>query len=107
MIDTSKDTNLGKQYYECHITMMGDAERIERITKNMGWKFSAIDGDPTLGVGVKCYATKQYNKKQPLEWVIAEVTTTAEALRMIHHSIRVIREKVEMVIYDKMQRNGL
>lgn len=89
---------MSKQYYECHITMEGDREKIEQAVNEIGWKFSAIDGDPVMGKGVKCYATIHYNNKVPVAIVINRVALTARALRK--QSINVTREKVELVIYD-------
>lgn len=85
-------------YYECHITLEGERSAVEQAVKSVGWKFSAIDGDPVMGKGVKCYATKHYNSKIPSEAVVAEVETTADELRS--RGCNVTREKVELVIHD-------
>ena len=91
------------QYYECHITIEGDKDTSEKLVTHVGWKFSAIDGDPSLGEGVKCYATMHYNNRVPLVEVIDRVQTTANALRAA--GLHVVREKVEMVVYDTRSKS--
>ncbi len=86
-----------RPYYECHVTFM-TSEGDPRIT---GWKFSAIDGDPVLGAGVKSYLTRQFKDSKPLADVIAEVEFAAAQLR--DSGLRVLRRKVEHVIYDTKQ----
>lgn len=87
-----------KNYYECHITMLAKPDDVQYPTEYIKWKFSAIDGDPSLGDGVKCYATRHYNARRSLEEVIAEVQDAAMYLRKLN--INVLREKVELVVYD-------
>lgn len=95
-------------YYECHITMLGDKEQIRRCVEATGWKFSAIDGDPVLGAGVKCYATMFYNQRVPEYQVQAAVRVAANELT--EAGIQVTRRKVELVIFDdrsdKVNCNG-
>ncbi len=87
-----------KNYYECHITMLGDPKEIEPLVKNTGWKFSAINGDPVLGNGVKCYATMLFSSLKTEEMVLGNLLLTAEALEGL--GVKVLRRKVERVIYD-------
>lgn len=89
-----------KEYYECHITIESANQHMSEMkVMSVGWTFSAIDGDPVLGKGVKCYATKHFNStKNSLEEVIAFVDFAAAA---INDSVsKVIRRKVELVVYD-------
>lgn len=87
-----------KNYYECHVTMEGNPLEIGPFVKKLGWKFSAIDGDPVLGRGIKCYATNLYSKQKTEEEVVALLKSTAA--RIMEVGITVLRRKVELVIYD-------
>ena len=91
------------QYYECHITIEGDKDLIERRVTAHGWKFSSIDGDPSLGEGVKCYATTHYNNRIPLMEVIDNVQFVARHYR--EEGFTVLREKVEIVVYDTRSKS--
>lgn len=91
------------QYYECHITIEGERKAVEEAVTATGWKFSAIDGDPSLGEGVKCYATMHYNNRIPVYEVIDTVNQAASNLRS--RGITVVREKVEMVVYDTRSKS--
>lgn len=86
-----------KTYYECHITIQSThVERVREAVQREKWKFSVIDGDPTLGDGVKCYATMHYNARLPEEEVLRRLHEVADRLA----PYRVIRRKIERVIYD-------
>lgn len=92
-----------KNYYECHITLKSrraDKEDLEEITN---WKFSIIDGDPVLGDGVKSYLTKQYSTKLDLTEVTDFLLATSHLVQNL--GFEVIREKIELVVYD--DRKGL
>lgn len=89
-----------KQYYECHITMMGDPTTIAKATDVMGWKFSKIDGDPDLGAGIKCYATHQFNGKYTKEFILDVLNETAAEIENFS-MCQILRKKIELVIYDE------
>lgn len=91
-----------KEYYECHITMDSELHSknyIQNCVENLlGWKYSAINGDPDLGPGMKCYATKQFNAKHPPEDIVKWLDKAAAIL--YDSDIKILRRKVEMVIHD-------
>jgi hypothetical protein len=89
-----------KQYYECHITLRGQPQRLKELVESYGWKFSAIDGDPVLGAGVLCYATKHFNTRHPESDVIREMNSVAAELAGKSLVEEVVRQKVELVVYD-------
>ena len=89
-----------KSYYEVHITMKGDPAKIEPLVNKIGWKFSAIDGDPILGEGIKCYATMFFSpRRYEQDEVVEIIELVAQNLRS--KGINVIREKIELVIWDR------
>lgn len=87
-----------KQYYECHITMLGDPEVLKPLVEKTGWKFSCINGDPVLGDGIKCYATMFHNIRTEEQIVLTYLGMTAACLR--ERGVNVIRRKIERVVYD-------
>ena len=88
-----------KKYYECHVTLIGDANSIKPVVEELGWIFSSIQNDICLGEGIKCYATKHFScSKFSQDEVIEKVLATAENLRILDHDV--IRSKVELVVYD-------
>lgn len=86
------------KYYECHITMIGKPEFIKPLVEKTKWKFSSIDGDPVLGDGIKCYATRLFNYKLPQDQVLDILFHTANNLK--DKDCNVVRRKIELVIYD-------
>jgi hypothetical protein len=86
------------QYYECHVTMVGDPAIIKPFVEAAKWKFSAIDGDPDLGDGVKCYATTQFNARYN-EGMIHGLLCDM-GLYLEDQGVNVIRRKIEAVIHD-------
>ncbi len=86
-----------KNYYEAHITMEGDPQKLRPVVESVGWKFSCIEGDINLGDGVKCYATRQFNARVGDERIVQILNGTADGLASV---AKVLRRKVELVIYD-------
>lgn len=87
-----------RTYYECHVTMEAHPEYARPHVAAEGWKFSAIDGDPSLGRGLKCYATRHYNAKLPIDRVVELLVAVAAALDAA--GCHVVRRKVELVVFD-------
>jgi hypothetical protein len=88
-----------KPYYECHITLVGDPEKIQKQVEIWKWSFSKIDGDITLGDGIKCYATRHFNPREGENHIIKKVMMVADIFRA--NGLKVLREKVELVVWDK------
>jgi len=80
--------------------MLGDKDHIKKVVEAVKWKFSCIDGDITLGEGVKCYATMHYSIRHKETEIIEWVADISRIFRYMQH-INVLREKVELVLYDK------
>jgi hypothetical protein len=89
---------MSKTYYECHVTMLGDPETIRPHVESRKWKFSAIDGDPVLGEGLKCYATRLFSSRFKTEDIVNNLLNVADELSK--QGCNVLRRKVELVIYD-------
>ena len=87
---------MSKSYYEVHITLLGPPSDLKRKVEALNWTFSSINGDPNLGTGIKCYATRQYNIKLPLPAIIAKLEETTANFP----ASQVLRKKVELVVYD-------
>lgn len=91
-----------REYYECHITIesqdwFGTALRVHA---HEGWKFSKIDGDPNLGPGVKCYATRHMSGTLPIDQVRYQLEVMAKEFKRLGENV--VREKVELVVYDSL-----
>lgn len=88
-----------KNYYECHITMLGDKNILRPLVEQSKWKFSAIDGDPVLGDGIKCYATMFYSNRFKDTDVLDKLLAVANDLAAA--GAQIIRKKIEFVIWDE------
>ena len=88
-----------QKMYECHITMVGEAAHLESVVKFFEWHFSKIDGDPVLGKGIKCYATKNYTV---VDYTLIEVIQEMERIArgISNQGINIVRTKVEQIVYD-------
>lgn len=88
-----------KNYYECHITLEGDRAAAKACVEGMAWKFSAIDGDPVTGPGVKLYATRHFNAKHSTKDIIEILHNVANWFEEVG-GFKITRRKVELVLYD-------
>lgn len=88
-------------YYECHITMEDDWFKAKMtVERYEGWKFSRIAGDPNLGDGIKCYATIHLPGTYLIDAVKARLQAMSKTLREC--GCNVVREKIELVVYDSL-----
>ncbi len=87
-----------KNYYECHVTMTGDVKELRSLVERHGWKFSAIDGDPVMGSGVKCYATMLYNLTVGQQECVDR--TVYLAIKLGALGANILRRKAELVVFD-------
>lgn len=89
--------------FECHITTTvaaaGEAERIALIH---GWKTSEIKRDPVLGDGSHFYLTAHSHSYSLL---LAKMHMTTAYLR--NADCVVLREKIELIMYDTKTGEGL
>lgn len=85
-------------YFECHVTMTGDPSVVRPAVEELHWKFSTIDGDPVLGAGVKCYATRMFPSTMFRTEVFNKLLKASKELAA--KGITVLRKKIELVIYD-------
>src|SRR5690348_2491124 len=85
-------------YYECHVTLLGDPSTIKPCVERLRWRFSCIDGDPVLGDGIKCYATRHFHVRHGHSGVQAQLFAAAEQLQA--WGLSVVRRKVELVVFD-------
>ncbi len=100
-------------YYECHITIefnpsmkpacFGSKESVQMVVELKGWKFSNIDGDPVFGKKLLCYATKHFNNNIAEVDVVKKMKVVAEDIANLGFSV--IRQKVELVVYDSKKLN--
>lgn len=88
-------------YYEAHITMdvIPDLAALQIMLSSYAWHYSCIDGDEVMGKHKLHYATRSFDGGWALEDVKAAVNAMAGML--LEHRCRVIRRKVEMVVWDE------
>lgn len=85
--------------FEAHITIDKKySYKLDRLLEyflSIKWKFSAIDGDPILGAGSKCYLTahdtNQVVLKERMDYVVMVLS---------QYDIPYIRLKIEHIIFD-------
>ncbi len=83
--------------YELHITVnIADAELADVVARDLHWKTSQIMGDPVLGNKPFHYLTT-YSSDEYLAYV-----TLAECCNALRQAgVGIIREKIELIVYDK------
>lgn len=90
-----------KEYFECHITLLPDADRnwAQGVVEQEGWTFSEIQHDIILGRGPKLYATKHFNLRVGLDrsWELVQEARKA----FERQGLKVLRCKVECVMKDE------
>lgn len=88
--------------YECHITTtIGDADAAERIAATFGWKTSEIKRDPVLGDASHFYLTAHDSNYLRLH---QKMIMAADDLRNL--GCMVLREKIELIVYDTKTGTG-
>lgn len=82
--------------YECHITVPA-ARRNEaiKVAAQRGWKTSEIARDPILGDGTYFYLTSHDDNLITLHGRMSLC-----ALNLREWGVPVIRQKIEMIVYD-------
>ena len=92
--------------FECHITIADSLSHthvnIKQSVLDAKWKFSCIDGDPLLGKQILYYATRWFEHREN-----AIIETNRQKDLFIQHGLRVVRAKVEEVIYDARLIGGM
>jgi hypothetical protein len=82
--------------YECHITVRrADAEKAQIVASEHHWKFSQIDGDPVLGKEVFAYLTTH---DSDVRRMFKRMELAVVNLK--NSGVEVIREKIELIVYD-------
>jgi hypothetical protein len=98
----------GRMYYECHITLerpaiAEDEPELKKDIESQFWSFSTILGDPIMGNKPFCFATKHI-RADSVDKVITEMGVVARAL--ILKGWNVVRQKIEIVVYDTRYRES-
>lgn len=84
-----------KDDFECHITLPASTENFLKSAYPLGWKFSMIDGDPTLGDGVKCYLTCHSSNYDEIK-----LKMRTALIYLAERYIPFIRAKIEQTVFD-------
>jgi hypothetical protein len=89
--------------FECHITTtVASAEKAEVVASELGWKTSEIRRDPVLGDASHFYLTMHGSV----------YTRVHDAMRLAATNLRnsgcvVLREKIELIMYDTKTGVGM
>lgn len=85
--------------YECHITCkQEDAAKATEVAAAGNWKTSEIARDPTLGQNTYFYLTSH---DRDIERMFSRMRQCSHVLKMC--GVDVLREKIELIIYDTKQ----
>ena len=91
-------------YYECHISIGLHPISAQQLIENLNnWSFSKIAGDPVLGKDTYEYATRHVSGNTNFQKVVDHMNKTATILR--EQGFPVLRQKVELVIYDTIKED--
>jgi len=89
--------------FECHITMLKDCPRVmrrfEEIAKILQWKTSSIEGDPFLGKDTFFYFTCYHTSLPEIQKKMDKL-----CIFLKDRGYKVIRKKIELVIYDTKEK---
>ena len=87
--------------FECHITgQVKDAKVLELIARAEHWKTSEIKRDPVLGDDSYFYLTSHDTNLTKMMGRMNSVTAQMNAA-----GCKVIREKIEVIIYDTKRKS--
>jgi hypothetical protein len=84
--------------YECHITVACKDRHVAAgvaADRTNPWKYSQIDGDPVLGQKVFAYLTKH-----DTNYVRLYSNMKAAVGALSQQGVGVVREKIELIMYD-------
>jgi hypothetical protein len=85
-----------KGRFEWHITCeVTDRSIVKDVAEKFGHTFSQISGCPILGQGDYCYVTGYDTDAQ-----VAKAEMDNAALSLVQRSVRVLRAKIEDIVYD-------
>lgn len=93
--------------YECHVTVSKPSspkqfKDLESLAEMLKWKTSYIMNDPILGQKPYFYFTKYSTSIKKLHTEIVYLTDLLECEHCVN--TKVIRAKIEQIIYDKKAR---
>lgn len=89
--------------YECHITTtVADEPEAAAVASALGWKTSEIKRDPLLGDASHFYLTA-HDTSFPRLYV--KMKRTAAELKQLNCTV--LREKIELIVYDTKTGTGV
>lgn len=83
--------------YESHITLLFEERQgVAMLGSSLGWKPSAIAGDPVLGPATYTYLTRHSYDLRDIRNKMEDCVKTLQAA-----GYKVVREKIEYIVHDK------